>query len=453
MSATVEPHVDEYAEQAVLGAAMLVGDSRIAGSLLARGLRQEHFASSKHAVIYGAIISLADRQAGIDFATVWAELDRQGHAARMQRAEVEYITAFVPATGNHGDYADRVIELAQWRSREKALRDMQTAATRRDAAAWGRAAGALEVSTAGTRTDSLSGEQLRSVMFDYFAKPPESVAAQAVPFPFERINEALGGGLKPGEVCLLSGPTSHGKSLVADMWADHAAKHGKQGHIYMTEMTFEGRVMRYLARQTGVPFRRQRLPTRMTDDDRVKVMEELNRGPLPYGMSVVSDWTIDDVVRDALRAQYDYVIVDLLHGFHYEDERGLDRLSKAMQRLARVSTLQDGHPGTAVIPVTHLKEEGTDRKGKVQRPTIASLKGGSSLKQDTDAICFVWQEQNERAEPTGEGEIWLAKGRGMEMAHIKVSLNPGRFRFELRGDDDMPIPAVSAPVKQEEMPF
>lgn len=446
MSASAPSHIDIYAEEAVLGAAMLLGDARIAGALLARGLRAEHFSQPKHAVIYSAITSLADRQSGIDFATVWAELDRQGHSETLQRSEVEYITSSVPASGNHGDYADRVIELARWRSREKALEDMARAAARRDGAAWGRAAGALETSTVGTRTDSLSGEQMRSVMFDYFATPPEKVAEFAIPFPFGQINDALGGGLRPGEVCLLAGPSEHGKSLLGDMWADHASAHGKRGHVYLTEMTFLMRGMRYLARQTGVPFIRQRLPTRLTDEDRHKITEELGRGPFPYGFSVVSDWAIDDVVRDALRARYDWVIVDLLHGFHYEDERGLDRLSKAMQRLARTSTLLDGHRGTAVIAVTHLKEEGTV-KGRVPRPTIASLKGGSSLKQDADAVCFVWQEQDDAANPTGDGEIWLAKGRSMGKTRIKVRLNPARFRFELRPDE------ASVAEIQEGIPF
>jgi replicative DNA helicase len=194
---------------------------------------------------------------------------------------------------------------------------------------------------------------------------------------------------------------------------------------------------------------RQRQPTRLSDEDRRAILEELNRGPFPYGVTIVADWEVDDIVRDALRAQYDFVVVDLLHGFHYEDERGLDRLSKAMQRLARVSTTIDGHPGTAVIAVTHLKEEGTVR-GKIPRPTIASIKGGSSIKQDADCVLFVWQEQDDAANPTGDGEIWLAKGRSMELTRVKVRLNPARFRFELRPDE---ADSASVAVPQEAVPF
>lgn len=428
-------------ERAVLGAMVLYGDARHVLAMSARGLTADMFAVELHRQVFTAMLSLADRSAAVDAMTVSAELDRLG-LCRDQPGVVEMVemlASFTPVAGNVGDYADRLIELAQWRTWGKAARAAVDAADRHDMRAFAEAQTLFSSQLGGvTRHDTYSPGRWGAVLFDHFAAPPETVQTVAIPSPFRTINDALGGGLRPGEWVALSGPTGQGKSIVADMWLDEAAAKGKRCHLYMTEMTAITRGMRYLARRTGIPFMAQR-SGRLSDGQRETIVRELEH--MAFGCSVAADWDVDTVVRDALRARYDLVVVDLLHGYHYEDERGLDRLSKAMQRLARVSTTIDGHPGTAVIAVTHLKEEGT-HGGKVPRPTIASIKGGSSIKQDADFVMFCWQEQDAQGWCTGDGEVWLAKGRSGELARVRVRLNPSRFRFDLRAEDEPDRPMM-----------
>lgn len=428
-SVGLETAVDETVEQATIGACLLSGEARVAQGMLARGLRPDHFWGTNHRAIFAAIAALADRGSGIDHVTVASELDRLGYRD-VPKHYVDVLTGHVPALGNYGEYADRVIELARWRDRQTATYELQAAIQQRDTTGWAQARAKLDSATAGTRTESYSPERWASLLFEHFSQSPEEARAHAIPLPFARLTESLGGGLWPGEWMALSGPTSHGKSVFADMCLDTAAKHGKRCHLYMTEMTAITRGMRYLTRRTGVPFLKQRRRD-LSEDDYKKIMSELSA--FDYGVSIAADWDVEDIVRDALRARYDLVVVDLLHGFHYEDERGLDRLSKAMQRLARVSTTLDGHRGTAVIAVTHLKEEGVDRKGQIPRPGIASIKGGSSIKQDADFVCFVWQEMSEGT-PTGEGEIWIPKSRSGQPEKQRVVMAGRRFTFVLPPD-------------------
>lgn len=445
---TARVHADVEIEQAVLGSLLLYNDPRHVLAMSTRGLTVETFYRPQHQHIFKAMLSLADRSAAIDEITVFAELDRLGLRKDIPRAEIEVLAGWVPAGGNVGEYTDAIVELAQWRTYQQAAADAWAATERRDRQGFAKAQAMFGARSVGTRHDTYSAERWGATLFDHFSAPPEAVKRKGVPSPFADINDALGGGLRPGEWLALSGPTSHGKSILADMWLDSAAAAQKRCHAYLSEMTAEARGMRYLARRTGVSFMRQRRND-LTDDERKLILAELSH--MDYGCSVVADWDVDDIVRDALRARYDFVVVDLLHGFHYEDERGLDRLSKAMQRLARVSTTIDGHPGTAVIAVTHLKEEGLVR-GKVPRPTIASIKGGSSIKQDAEFVGFCWQEQGEGGAPTGDGEIWLAKGRTGELCKVKVRLNPRRFRFELRPRDEAKVDSSSEAVAQE-IPF
>lgn len=440
--------IDIDVERATLGGLLMIAESRAVSGVIARGLRPEHFVGEFHRQVFAAIVSLVDRNGAIDPITVAAESERLS-GVNLMLIDIETLTGYVPAAGHYSEYADRVIELARWRDRARVIYEMQESLAKRDQGGWSRAVGRIDSSTASTRTDSLSPEAWGSVLWEYYSMSDAAALRRRIPLPWSPLTEAFGGGLELGESCALSGATNHGKSLIADQWLDFAAARGFRCHLYATEMTFVNRGMRLIARATGIPFMKQRRRRDLTDGDRAQVLEVIQK--MPYGMSIVTDWDIDDVVRDALRARYDFVVIDLLHGFHYQDERDMDRLSKAVQRLARVSTTLNGHGGTAVVAVTHLKEEGVV-KGKVPRPTVASMKHGSSIKQDCDFVMMVWQDQDERGEATGEGEIWLPKARSGERYRIDVRLNPSRFRFDLRADDDL---AASAPrsASGSEMPF
>jgi replicative DNA helicase len=249
------------------------------------------------------------------------------------------------------------------------------------------------------RRDSLSPEQWGEIILTYLEAPAES---GFIPLPFPTLTTAMGGGILPGELMLISGYTNHGKSVIADQLLDMAAQHGMRGHLYMTEMTAAQRGLRLISRKTGVPFGRLRSRSGITNQQWKEIFTELER--MPYGVSVVSDWDIEDVVRDALRARFDLVVIDLIHGFSYDDERGLDRLSKAAQRLARVSTTREGHPGTAVVIVAHLSGGAMAGSKTPQRPKpgLHSLKGSTSLQQDPDFVLFVWQQDNEQERPRAQ---------------------------------------------------
>ena len=379
-------------------------------------------------MIFSGMVSLSERNSVIDAITLHAEVDRMNLKLGWSSADIETLASYTPASGNLAPYADLLLELSDWRVRNKAANLMRDAASRKDMEAWGKAEGLLDLSASRTFTSSWSAEQWGSMMFDHYAIPKEEALALAIPTPFRTMTAAMSGGIRPGEVAVVAGPTSHGKSIWADMSLDTAAAVGKRCHVYMTEMTAIARGERYISRQTGISLKKQR-ERNLTPDEMGKILATV--ADMKYGCSVVADWDIDDIMRDALRARYDFVVVDLLHGFHYENERELDRLSKSMQKLARVSTTIDGHTGTAVMPVAHLKEEGVDRDGKIPRPTLASIKGGASIKQDADAVFFVWQEQDGKTGlPNGNAEIWSAKGRSSGLHKVEAKLNPMRFTFD-----------------------
>lgn len=245
----------------------------------------------------------------------------------------------------------------------------------------------------------------------------------AIPMPFDQLTEAMDGGLRPGEVCLVAGYTSHGKSVLVDQIADVAAESGSRVHLYMTEMTAYQRGLRMLARRAGVPFRK--LKRRDLDAPQWRAITgALNS--LPYGCSIVADWNVDQVVDHIRVNKWDLAVIDLVHGFHYTDERDLSKASSAMVRAAKGVDSQ-----TAVVAAAHLNDgQMRDQRSNCRpRPGLHSIKGSSSLKQDADVVMFVWQQDSDDGAPSGEGAVWIAKCRQGELRAVKVRLDTGRMRF------------------------
>lgn len=273
------------------------------------------------------------------------------------------------------------------------------------------------------RNGSLTAEQWADLIGSHL----ESSDDNLIPFPFPGLRDALDGGLRPGSVCLVAGYTSHGKSVVVDQIADHAALSGRKVHLYLTEMTAYARGLRLLARITGVPF--GKLKRRELDTDQWgRVVKQLNE--LPYGVSVVSDWTVEEVVADIRENRWDLAVVDLIHGFHYADERDLSKSSSAIVRAAKGSATE-GHDGTAIVCAAHLNDsQMRDSRSNVRpRPGLHSLKGSSSLKQDADLVMFVWRKDNEQGFPDHEGSLWVAKNRDGGLGGVDVVLDPSRMEF------------------------
>lgn len=136
------PHVDEDAERAVLGAILIRGDAAGVKMMRAKGLRPEHFYKPKHADMFAAAISLAERKAPIDQVTLSAELEAI-HRQRIPAWEIEEFVSHVPSSGNYAEYGEIVVNTARWRTRQTALAEMAKAVARKDTGPWREAVGRM----------------------------------------------------------------------------------------------------------------------------------------------------------------------------------------------------------------------------------------------------------------------------------------------------------------------
>lgn len=135
------PAIDQAAERAVLGGILLVGTASHVQGLAARGLAAEHFYWSAHGRIFTAARSLASSGSAVDAILLAAELERDGDPIAGEK--IDELAAYCPAAAHFAEYADRVMELAEWRRRREVIHKLADAADGRRGDEWAHLLGVL----------------------------------------------------------------------------------------------------------------------------------------------------------------------------------------------------------------------------------------------------------------------------------------------------------------------
>ena len=421
MEARNIPPVAIESEEELLGS-ILVSPGALDAVLVELHLAPEHFYLEKHAELFGCMVSMHDRGVQIDEILVIDELRSRGKIEAAGGAHyVSELAARVAAVTTFMRHAEIVIYKAQWRQRLAAGQEIQQAAYDQNTMRLAKAEELLAKEIVHGSAD-YDPDQLADIAYEML----ESDGVEAFPWPFERLNYLTAGGIRRGELVVVSGHTSHGKSVFLDQLLDSSAKRGKKVRLYMNEMDLEQRVSRALNRRTGVPYAKL-VQGKTTPDDARKVMAELNRG-LPWGITHIPGWTAEEVGHHIRRRRWDLAVVDHLHEFDYEGEEDLRRMISGFARVAKIANC-------AVVVGAQLNERRVV-SNILPRPTISDIKGSSQIKQAADTVCFVYREQDpDTAEPLPQSSIYLSKGRNQGVGGMRARFNKYRLRFETVEDE------------------
>jgi hypothetical protein len=120
----------------------------------------------------------------------------------------------VPSAGNFRQYGEIVAELAVWRDRLDAARAMQAAVFVTDEEAFADAEQKLDASRAARRAD-VHPAQLADEFYEFLASDQ---TGEVFPFPWDKLNELAAGGMRRGGVTVVAGHSSHGKSVLGDVF-------------------------------------------------------------------------------------------------------------------------------------------------------------------------------------------------------------------------------------------
>lgn len=226
-------------------------------------LKPDHFYDTRHQWIYQAILDMSANGTPADLVTLPDTLE-----ARQQLDEIGGVGFImdlingVPTSTHAEYYAEIVVKLAGDR---QAIRLAQQIAER----AYLAQGQGLDFASTLIRDASSAFSQITSegprflddVMNDMVKKAGEMWQAREagelvdIKLPWQDLTEILGGGLLPGDLVLVVGEPSVGKSTFVHQVGDHAAMFGNGVLVFTTETRPDNFAARQLAPRAGVPIR------------------------------------------------------------------------------------------------------------------------------------------------------------------------------------------------------
>lgn len=417
---SVQPH-DVRAEEELLGACLTL-DATFGAVQAEIGLRPESFYRSDHQEIFRAMLALASDGKPLTELTIGNALAKDAMTLEKAGGRERLSILAMPSSPGHAlHYAEIIREKARWRQRYDAAGLIREAATAQDGDGYARAQ-ALLADDVTHENAMYDAERQRDLVFEL----TEGKAKAEFFWPLEKLNTLQSGGMRRGQLIVLSGVTNEGKSHFAAQLLDLNRKHGKVC-LYDNEMEPAEQAARRATRMTGVPYG-DILDGDLEPAQRTKVTDYLN-SDLHWPIVDTSGWSVDEVCLHIRQYRWDFVVIDILHNFPFEKERELAASVARLKAAARLAKC-------CIVVVAHVNRAGS-KDGRRRRPVRSDLKWSGEIENLSDAVCFVYREQDDDTlEPTDHGHIYFDKCRGGKLGAQAVYFNSNRLRFETAEGSD-----------------
>ncbi len=441
------PH-DLDAEEAVISSLLIDG---AAVYKIANFLKSADFYREQNQWLYGACLSLYERNEAINQITVAQELARQNRLEPCGGAAyLSHLVSVSPSPLDIEHYAQIVYRLSVMRGIINAADQISRV---------GYEAGP-DVDASLSRAEDIlfrlrhgQGERdfvhIRQVLDKYFEGGPvpgeEDYVVEQTPYVlsnFVGLDEFLGG-FQRSDLIIVAGRPSMGKTSLALSIARNVAVEQKACvALFSLEMSRESLVLRLLSSESGVTGRRVRFGLHTEDEER-RIMEA--SGVLSESAIYMDDspqLRVMEMRSKARRLHFergiDLIIVDYLQlmqgdGRNENRVQEISHISRSLKGLARELNVP-------VIAVSQLSRAVEWRASHI--PQLADLRESGSIEQDADVVMFVfreeyyyrneeeWQLQNPDKEfPREEADIIIAKNRNGPTGQIKLRFRHNLARF------------------------
>ncbi len=237
--------------------------------------------------------------------------------------------------------------------------------------------------------------------------------------------DRLLGGFRRGQIAVVGGRTSHGKTTFAAHLALRFAEAGRSVEFVSLEETEDDLVSRLAANVSGV--RKDRIDQGLLDDVEFARVETAVRRvqALPIQVRALSSLRSleeSSVVGAVMTSTADVVLVDHLNKILTSDDSRTYGLERVLNRLHAAALRRDA----VVIVMAQLSRE-MDVQKRV--PMLHDLRDTGAAEQTARRVLLLyWPAKHRQADP-GDYEIHVAKnvGGGSGVAHVRFDATTGRF--------------------------
>lgn len=429
------PPQDHNAEQCVLGGMMLSKDA-IADVIEA--LKPGDFYRRAHQTVHDAILDLYGRDEPADPITVAARLADTGDLVRVGGANYLHdCVAAIPTAANTGFYARIVANrAARRRLIEAGTRIVQLGYSQDgadDADLVDRAQQIVyDITDRSAREEFTSLADLIQPTMDHIESVGErGDEAGGVPTGFADLDRLLFG-LQPGQLAVVAGRPSMGKSTLAVDIARHAAiRSGMAAAVFSLEMAKLDLVTRILSAEAKVPLHVLR-SGKLAEEDWMKLARKMGDvGDAPLFIDDSPNLNLMEIRAKArrLRQRHDLklIVVDYLQLLSASKraesrEREVADMSRGLKLLA----MEIGCP---VIAVSQLNRNNESRADK--RPMMSDLRESGAVENDADIVILIHRDDyyDKESPRAGEADLILAKNRNGAPDTVTVAAQLHFSRF------------------------
>jgi replicative DNA helicase len=435
--ARTPPHSVE-AEQAVLGGLMLDAN---AWDAVADVISAADFYRRDHRLIFEAIAEVAEIRGTPDVVTITEHLERKGRLEEVGgQPYVLTIARDTPSAANVRAYADIIRERSVLR--QLATAGAEIAASSIDSR--GRPASELvdeaerrvfQIAERGSRGRT-GFVAVRDILpqtidrLDTLHQNPGEI--RGVPTGFTLLDRKTAG-LQPGDLVVIAGRPSMGKSTLAVNIAESAAiSRGVPAAVFTMEMSSEQMTLRMISSLGRVNQGHLRTGN-FTDEDWSRIqgaMAQLSGAPIYLDESPAL--TPTELRARARRLKRErglgLVIVDYLQlmqvpGTKENRATEISEISRSLKALAKELHV----PVIAISQLNRAVEQRTDKK-----PVMSDLRESGAIEQDADLILLIYREEvyDQNTTRRGIADIIIAKQRNGPIGEVQLTFLGEYTRFE-----------------------
>jgi replicative DNA helicase len=400
------------AEKAVLGSVLLDQKSIIE---LPAALKPESFYLPSHGRIYEAMRELWAREIPIDVVSVAAEL--KGHDISVA-ALTDIADDGMPAS--IGYHANLIITAFDQRHSINILREAVLAVEENPERHHEIMS---QLYSASEQTVPSGAVHIKDVMLEALERINSTKARTIIPTGFKDLDHEIGG-VEAGELLVIAGRPSMGKTSIAVDLALNAAARGYAGLFVSVETSREKLGMRMLSRETKINSRRFRVG-QLDDNDRVRLVEagmKLGRLPVHF-FDRDSDWSnIKREIRRRKRHGLELVILDYLTLLDFPTGK-YERRDLAVGRIANEAKQLALSLNLAFILLSQLNRKSEERTNP--EPIMSDLRDSGDIEQAADIIIFPFRPvvYDPDYQPRDKAFLKVAKARDLPTGKIPVRYN------------------------------